>query len=516
MIILLSDMAVSLVPSVLVDDASRAADQLAFVRLHTKRVQLDVCDGSFVFRRSLADFSKLDFSGLEVEYHLMVSNPVDWLERLPAPASVICHVELSAPKVEAFLAGCQKRGIFPALGINPETPVCRLAPYLSRVNRVTVLGVHPGWQDQEFLPFVLSKVRALSKSNQNLQIQLDGGMQLSPSDEASSLFQAVQAGASSVILGSALWKASSREDVLSRAAKLAATAENARLSQSPPLTEFEKRIFLKSYQLRSDVIAMVTRAHSGHIGGALGLAEVFAVLFERMHLDPKNPRDPGRDRLLVSNGHIGAIWYASLARAGFFGIEELSSFRQLDSRLQGHPHNSSLPGIENSGGPLAQGLSQAVGRCLALRLSRSPARVYCIIGDGEINEGQAWEAFLSAAKFRLNQLTFLLDRNGIQIDDYSENVLPLEPLADKLRAFNIHPIEIDAHDPNEIVRALDEAAAFDLGPSVIVCHSTPGKGVSFFEGDFKWHGTPPSIEQAMAAKMELDNALQRIGRGQSP
>lgn len=506
----------TVVVSVIEDSFAAASEKLDRSRaLGVSRVQVDVCDGRFVFRKTLSDVSTLDSTGLQLEYHLMCERPAEWLSGLSRPWRAIAHVERGAAEVEAFLAGCRARGISPALAINPETPWVRLKPFLSQIDMVTVMGVHPGWAGQAFLGFVLGKVRALREKFPGLEIQLDGGMGLVKNPESSTIFSGAQAGVHSFIVSSAFWGAIDREKILAEFERVARLGSAAYLPRAK-LSDSEQRVFLSAYRLRKNVVEMVARAKSGHVGGGLGMAEVFAVLFDRMKLDPRRPLDSSRDRLLVSNGHIGAIWYAALASKGFFPSEELLSFRQPDSRLQGHPHVGSLPGIENSGGPLGQGTSQAVGRALALRLANNPARVYCVTGDGELDEGQCWEAFLSAAKFRLSNLVFLVDRNDIQIDDVTQNVLPLEPLGDKLRSFNLHVIEIDANEPSEVVRALDEAQAFELGPTAIVCHCVSGKGVSLFEGDFKWHGTPPSFEQAVSAQSELDAALRRIESGSWP
>lgn len=502
------------VPAILEQNERAFSEKLAFVRAHASRVQVDVCDGLFVPRISLADFSAFDFSGLEVEYHLMVEKPASWLSRLARVSRAIAHVELPPEEIDAFIAACLARGIQPGLALNPSTPLARVRPFLPRISFVTIMGVQPGFQGQAFLLFVLSKVRALRRLRPDLDIELDGGLQLSAVGD-SAFFSAAQAGASSLVAGSSLW--SSADLVRAWSAMRIDAQRGADASGiARRLDAFESSVFKKSFALRKDVVSMVSRAQSGHVGGAMGLADVFAVLWERLNLDPSDPLAKNRGRLIVSNGHICAVLYACLCEAGFLAREELASFRAVGSRLQGHPHVGSLPGVEHSGGPLSQGMSVAVGRALALRLGKNPARVYCVTGDGELDEGQAWEAFLSAAKFRLSNLVFLIDRNDIQIDDFTSRVLPLEPLGKKLASFGLHVLEIDAHDPHAVDRALDEAEGFGLGPTAIVCYSTSGKGVSFFEGHYKWHGTPPSADEAARALLELDAALLKIERGEWP
>lgn len=256
--------------------------------------------------------------------------------------------------------------------------------------------------------------------------------------------------------------------------------------------------------LRQDIIRMLVNAQSGHCAGPLGMAEVFSALyFQILQHDPRNPFWGERDRLILSNGHICPVQYAAMARKGYFPIEELMTFRKLNSRLQGHPHNMSLPGLENTGGPLGQGISQAVGRAIAALRERKKYRIYCIASDGEHNEGQTWEALMFAGNHKLRNLTVLMDRNNIQIDGFTEEVMPLEPLADKHKAFNWHVIEIDGHNVRQIIDACEEAKAIYEKPTVIICHTIPGKDVDFMENDYRWHGVAPKPEEGRQALGQL-------------
>ncbi|MHB0976596.1 MAG: transketolase [Candidatus Aquicultorales bacterium] len=265
--------------------------------------------------------------------------------------------------------------------------------------------------------------------------------------------------------------------------------------------------------LRQDVIRMSASAGKGHIGGSLGMADVFAALyFNVLRHDPQNPEHPDRDRFILSNGHICPVQYAALARSGYFPVEELTTYRKINSRLQGHPHFGSLPGIESSGGPLGQGISQAVGRALAARQSGGRHLVYCMASDGEHNEGQTWEAVLFAGARRLGNLTLLVDRNNIQIDYFTEDVLPLEPFVEKYKAFRWHVIEIDAHNIRAVVDACGQARAIREAPTAIVCHSTPGKGVDFMEDHYEWHDHELDVETAEAALRQLRSAAGVIDR----
>ena len=264
-------------------------------------------------------------------------------------------------------------------------------------------------------------------------------------------------------------------------------------------------------RLRQDVIKTLVSAGSGHSAGPLGMADIFtAFYFHILRHDPKNPHLPDRDRLVLSNGHICPILYATLARAGYFPLDELETLRKINSRLQGHPHRKSLPGLETTSGPLGSGISQAIGFALAARLDQKKYRVYCLTSDGEHQEGNTWEAVMFAGKYKLNNLTVLVDRNNIQIDGFTENVMPLEPFKAKYEAFNWHVIEINGHDFYQIIGAVAEAHAIYEKPTVIIAHIIPGKGVSFMERDFLWHGKPPNEEQARQALRELRTLGQKI------
>ncbi len=264
-------------------------------------------------------------------------------------------------------------------------------------------------------------------------------------------------------------------------------------------------------QIRMDIIKMLLAAGSGHSAGPLGMADVFTALyFSVMHVDPKDPHWAERDRLILSCGHINPVLYATLAHRGYFPKSELLTLRQLGTRLHGHPHNLALPGIDNSSGPLGQGLSQAIGMALAARLDKRRYQTYCIMSDGEQQEGQIWEAVMFAGKNRLNNVTAIMDRNNIQIDGFTEDVMPLEPLRAKYEAFNWHVIEVDGHNIESIIDACEEAKAIAEKPTLIVAHTIPGKGVDFMENDYKWHGVPPNAEQAKTALQELRTLRNRI------
>ncbi|MBX4195623.1 transketolase [Candidatus Parcubacteria bacterium] len=268
------------------------------------------------------------------------------------------------------------------------------------------------------------------------------------------------------------------------------------------VTELEKR----ANDIRISIINMLLEAKSGHTAGPLGMADIFTVLF--FHIlkhKPKDPKWPERDRLVLSNGHICPVYYSTLAHAGYIPMEELRTLRKFGSRLQGHPHRDFLPYLESSSGPLGSGLSQAVGMALADRMDakEDKRRIYALLSDGEHDSGQLWEAAMLAGKNKLRNLTAVVDRNNIQIDGFTEDVMPLESLSDRWRAWNWHVIEIDGHNIREIVDAFNKAKTIYEKPTVIIAHTIPGKGVKEFERDYRWHGKPPNVEEAKMALHEL-------------
>jgi transketolase len=257
-------------------------------------------------------------------------------------------------------------------------------------------------------------------------------------------------------------------------------------------------------QIRQDIIAMLLEAGSGHTAGPLGMADVFTALYcAVLRHDPKQPWWEDRDRVYLSNGHICPVWYATLAHAGYFPRDQLTTLRKLGSPLQGHPHVRALPGVENSAGPLGQGLSQAIGSALAARMDRRRYRTYCLLSDGEHQEGQTWEAVMFAGKERLHALTAIIDRNNIQIDGFTEDVMPLDPLRAKYEAFNWHVLEVDGHNIEAIIDACHAAQAIFEKPTAIIAHTIPGKGVDFAEFKPEWHGKAPKPREAAEALREL-------------
>lgn len=268
-----------------------------------------------------------------------------------------------------------------------------------------------------------------------------------------------------------------------------------------------RELELKANEIRQSIISMLLEAGSGHTAGPLGMADIFTALyFDSMRHDPKHPEWPDRDRLVLSNGHIAPVLYATMAHAGYFPVSELMTLRKFGSRLQGHPHRDFLPMLETSSGPLGEGLSQAVGMAIAERMNSGNTTqkyIYCLMSDGEHDEGNTWEAILLGGKEKLRNLIAIVDRNNIQIDGYTEDVMPLDDMVKKWESFNWHVQEIDGHNMQAIIDAVQEAKAVYEKPSVIIARTIPGKGVREFERKFEWHGKPPGKAEAKLALDEL-------------
>ena len=263
-----------------------------------------------------------------------------------------------------------------------------------------------------------------------------------------------------------------------------------------------------SFKIRKDIIKSLAEAGSGHLGGSLGLADIFTcIYFHILNHQPKNPTWEDRDRLILSIGHVAPVLYASLAHSGYFDPSELKTLRKLGSRLQGHPgREHGLPGIELSAGSLGQGLSVAVGLAMAAKMDHKDWRVFSIHGDGELQEGSIWEAAMSASHYKLNNLVALVDRNSVQIDGSTSEVMEIEPLADKFESFGWNVLHCDGHDHAEIINSYKKAIQFKNKPSVIIAKTSMGKGVKSIENDYTWHGKAPSIEQAAQFIIELEES----------
>ncbi len=265
-----------------------------------------------------------------------------------------------------------------------------------------------------------------------------------------------------------------------------------------------KELETKANDVRISVIESLVAAGSGHTAGPLGMADIFTALyFHILNHDPKNPAWEDRDRLILSNGHISPVRYAVMAHAGYFSLEELKTLRKFGTRLQGHPERERLPAIETTSGPLGSGLGQASGIAYGARMDDKKFRVYCLMSDGEQEAGNTWESAMFAGRNKLANLTAVIDRNNIQINGRTEDVMPLEPLRAKYEAFNWHVIEVDGHNMEEFVDAVEQAKAITEKPSLIIAYTIPGKGIKEIEGDYLWHGKPPKPEEGERFLKEL-------------
>lgn len=265
-----------------------------------------------------------------------------------------------------------------------------------------------------------------------------------------------------------------------------------------------KKLERQANKIRQDIIKMLVKAGSGHSAGPLGMADIFtAMYFNVLRHNPKKPNWPERDRLILSNGHICPVQYVAMAHAGYFKKNELATLRAFGTRLQGHPHRGSLPGIEVTSGPLGSGLGQACGIAYAAKMDKKRYWTYAFLSDGEHDEGVLWEAVLFAGKYKLSNITAVMDRNNIQIDGNTEDIMPLEPLRDKYEAFGWHVLEVDGHNIEDFINACNQAKAIVEKPVMIMAHTVPGKGVDFMEYDYTWHGKPPTQEEAKVALHEL-------------
>ena len=268
---------------------------------------------------------------------------------------------------------------------------------------------------------------------------------------------------------------------------------------------------LYAYKARKHALEGIYNAASGHPGGSLSIADILAVLyFEKMNIDPKNPKMPERDRFVLSKGHCAPILYGILAERGYFDVEECKTLRNIKSRLQGHPDMKGTPGVDMSTGSLGQGISAANGMALSAKLDNKDYRVYTILGDGEIEEGQVWEAAMFAAHYKLDNLVAILDFNGLQIDGDIREVMNSTPIDEKFKAFNWNVIMIDGHNYDEIRNALDEAEKVKGKPTIIIAKCVKGKGVSFMENQAGWHGAAPNKEQYEMAIAELDEVINGL------
>jgi transketolase len=535
-------MDVEVIPAILVKSREELIAQIEKVKPNVKTVHIDIMDNAFVPNSTVGLESLTNLpSGISYEFHWMVKDPENWITKVPGKHRHLVHVEtiFDWSEIEKTRALGGEIG----LAINPPTSIEKIYPYIKdkEIKEVLIMTVNPGFSGQKYIVEVESKIRSLRAKFPNLEIEVDGGINAETSERAS------EAGANFLAASSAIFMAKSIPDALQNIYEsgirgrnkgqtccsekttaeidvpklITESSKQTLLEQSPSvgvgatkITDI-KELYLLSNNIRQSIVKMLHEAKSGHPAGAMGLADVFVALyFNVLNQDPKNPSWEGRDRFVLSNGHACPGLYATLAEAGYFPKEELMTLRKLGSRLQGHPHRESLPGIENSSGPLGQGLSIAVGMALVAKREKKGWRVYCVCSDGEHNEGQIWEAVLLASKFKLGNLVAIMDRNNIQIDGFTEDVLPLEPLEEKYRTFGWHVISIDGHNIHQIISACNEAKTILDKPTMIIAHTIPGKDISFMEFITEWHGKSPGDKEAITALKDLEQERKFYGNEQ--
>ena len=525
-------MEVEVRPAILVKDREELLEHIEKVKPSVKTVHIDIMDNIFVPNKTVGLESLTNLpSGISYEFHWMVKDPENWISRVPGKHMHLVHVETISDWTEIEKARADGARI--GLAINPPTPIEELYPYINdkKIDHVLVMTVNPGFSGQKYIKEVELKVNTLRAKFPELEIEVDGGINQETSERAS------EAGANILAAASAIFMAKNVPEAVQNiheagirginkslsylGEKMATDVDIPKLTTDPPkqtLLEVNpsvgagatkifdiKKLYLLSNNIRQSIVKMLHAAKSGHPAGSMGLADVFTALyFNVLNHDPKNPTWEGRDRLILSNGHVCPGLYAAIAEAGYFPKEELMTLRKLGSRLQGHPHRETLPGIENSSGPLGQGLSIAVGMALVAKREKKSWRVYCVCSDGEHNEGQIWEAVLLASKFKLGNLVAIMDRNNIQIDGFTEDVLPLEPLEEKYKAFGWYVINIDGHNIQQIISACNEAKTVIDKPTMIIAHTVPGKDISFMEFITEWHGKSPGDKEAVTALEDLE------------
>jgi transketolase len=537
-------MDIEVVPAILVKSREELITQIERVKPNVKTVHIDIMDNKFVPNDTIGLESLTNLPpGILYEFHWMVKDPENWIQKIPGKHTHFVHVE-TISNWNKIKQACTS-GAEIGLAINPPTPIEKLYPYIhdKEVKQVLVMTVNPGFSGQKYIADVESKVSILRAKFPELQIEVDGGINPATSERAS------KAGANILAASSSIFKAESIPEAIQNiynsgikgkaesqiccSEEMTSTVAAPKLiTETPKQTLLElspsveagamkvtdiKELYLLSNNIRQSIVKMLHAAKSGHPAGSMGLADVFTALyFNVLNHNPLNPNWDGRDRCILSNGHVCPGLYATLAEAGYFPKEELMTLRKLGSRLQGHPHRETLPGIENSSGPLGQGLSIAVGMALVAKREKKKWRVYCVCSDGEHNEGQIWEAALLAAKFKLGNLIAIMDRNNIQIDGFTETVLPLEPIEEKYRAFGWHVINIDGHNIQQILSACNEAQTIIDKPTMIIAHTVPGKDISFMEFITEWHGKSPGDKEAITAleDLEEERKLYRAENGE--
>lgn len=509
-----------IIPTVFATDAATFNARLNLVTQLTKHIQIDFMDGLFVksksvFPSKIPDLSEYKKEGYFFEAHLMMFEPEEEVETLYKKgfSKIIIHYEAFNDKVlvKKCIDHIKRHKMQVFLAINPQTKCDDINVYMHFIDGILLLGVNPGKEKQAFIETTYAKIRRIKTKYPRPVIQIDGGI----SDKT--IRRAYKAGATLFNSGSYI---SSASDPLKAYNTLRS------LIDLKPVKAHKNTIVNHLYPdktlsviqlkkianlMRQDIMTMLFHSQSGHSAGSLGMADVFAALYVKvMRYNIKE--DTKKDYLYLSNGHICPVQYAAFKQIGLLSDDQIKTLRKVGSVLQGHPHRGSISLIENSGGPLGQGISQAIGHAYALKMDHKAGRIFCVCGDGELQEGQVWEAALFAGNNKLDNLIQIVDLNGIQIDGNTKDVMALYPLAHKFKSFNYHVLECNGNDMQDILSTLEEA--FDVldKPVVILAHTISGKGVSFIESDYKWHGKAPNGDQYQQALKELEKEYIQLDR----
>lgn len=474
-----------IIPTILTKDKKEFEKKNSLLEDFSK-VQIDIMDGVFVKEKSvsLADIK----TDKLFEAHLMCKKPLSYLKYLKKfnCFRVIFHLEAVSKKdIAKTIFKIREEGFQVGLAINPSTDVLLLKDYSSMVDVVLFMSVNPGKEGQKFID-VSSRIKKLREFDKKVLVSVDGGINKQSISKLKGLINYAN-------VGSFISKSKNKKDTLQKKEDL-------------------EKVYLKNYfelnkrskKIRVEMLKALNKSSSGHTGGPLGMVEIFNYLyFNYLKINPKKSLDKKRDYLILSNGHICPVLYTTLAFRGFFKLSELKTLRKLGSKLQGHPHRGALVGIETTSGPLGSGLSQGSGMALALKNDGMKNKVVVLTSDGEHEEGNTWEAVIFAAKYKLDNLIQIIDRNYIQIDGKTEDVMPLGSLASKYKSFGWEVREINGHSYDDLELALKELEKIKGKPKVIVAHTTPGRGVSFMENKYEWHGVTPKDDELKRALEEL-------------
>jgi len=447
-----------IIPSVLDVELNKSIISLLDGRFD--RIHIDVMDGTFTKTKSKYNPKNVKRikTDLIKDVHLMVNNPEKYIIPFKKAGAKIINFHIEVGNTDEIISLIKNNGMRVSLVLNPGTPISKIRPYLHKIDEVLVMGVHPGKCGQAFIGSTSRKISRIRKLREDIIIKVDGGINNYTLNKVK--------GCDYVVSGSYLFK---DPNVLKSLAFL------------------DKEAMAR--RLRESVLKMLIAAKSGHPAGSLGMADVFVELFCDMKYDPLNPSWKGRDYLVLSNGHICPILYSAMANFGFFSLKELLTLRKFGSRLQGHPHRESLPGLETTSGPLGSGLSEAAGMALGLKIENNSNKVFCVVSDGEQDEGNLWEGVMFASKYHLDNLVCIMDYNGIQLSGTTKEVMPLGNLRKKYKSFGWNVKVINGHNFSQIRRALNYKTK---RPLMIIAKTISGKGVYFMERKWEWHGKAPT------------------------